>query len=428
MHRKSRFFSIIITVLIVIGIFAGIVAIADSNEINNFSASKSFSEKTFSDVNSGDWFYENVKMAYQYNLMVGNSDTTFNPNGNVKLSETITIAARMHSIYNNGSDSFQQQEPWYQPYVDYAKVNGILTFDIANYERAATRAEFAMILSKALPEIEFEKINDYHDGSIPDVRISDDYGSAVFMFYNAGILVGNDEFGTYAPQSNIKRCEVAAIVSRMVNRDIRVKRSTAIIPPSTETPPYSTIPGENPTPSSEQNPGSNSDPKPQIDPRPTPQSSEEDQPQPSSPEPSDSDNKEYMGTNPAFVIENTTANRGEKDVPVRVLIRNNPGIASLAMLVSYDNSLTLRSVEYNFDNAGQSIQPEKMTNPIKLLWISPFEDIGGDWTLATLYFDIAEDAMSGDKLISIVYDPDDVYNINEDSIAFETISGSIKVE
>lgn len=39
--------------------------------------------------------------------------------------------------------------------------------------------------------------------------------------YRAGILTGNDGFGTFTPDSNILRSEVAAIVTRMTERSAR---------------------------------------------------------------------------------------------------------------------------------------------------------------------------------------------------------------
>ena len=40
-------------------------------------------------------------------------------------------------------------------------------------------------------------------------------------FYRAGILTGSDAKGTFKPTSSIKRSEVAAILSRMYNENVR---------------------------------------------------------------------------------------------------------------------------------------------------------------------------------------------------------------
>ena len=54
----------------------------------------------FSDVTDSNWFAKDVKTAYELGLMNGKSDGVFDPNGNVTVAEGITMAARVHAIYN----------------------------------------------------------------------------------------------------------------------------------------------------------------------------------------------------------------------------------------------------------------------------------------------------------------------------------------
>lgn len=187
----------------------------------NFTEVKDFSESVFSDVTESDWFYDNVKSAYRYGLMVGMSENTFGPSRGVTIAETITIAARIHSLYHTGRDSFAQGNPWYQVYVDYAMDNAIIGEAYGDYNKSATRAEFADILYKSLPQEALQSINAVADDAIPDVKTGDAYAEAVYALYRAGILTGNDDQGTFAPVSGIQRSEVAAIVSRMVDGSLR---------------------------------------------------------------------------------------------------------------------------------------------------------------------------------------------------------------
>lgn len=41
------------------------------------------------------------------------------------------------------------------------------------------------------------------------------------MLYRAGVLAGSDKSGTFLPDANIKRCEVAAILTRMMDESAR---------------------------------------------------------------------------------------------------------------------------------------------------------------------------------------------------------------
>lgn len=54
----------------------------------------------FSDVADSAWYAENVKTAYELGFMNGKSEGKFDPNGNVTVVEAITMASRLHAIYN----------------------------------------------------------------------------------------------------------------------------------------------------------------------------------------------------------------------------------------------------------------------------------------------------------------------------------------
>lgn len=187
----------------------------------NFVRSKEFRREIFRDVKPKDWFYENVKSVYEYGLMEGKGESIFDPQKNITLGETITVAARLHSIYHFGQGDFPRgQSPWYTPYLEYARKNGIPT-DFSNFSKSAERWEFAVVLASAFPDEGFLSKNTVKDGAIPDVKNGDSYGTAVYKLYRAGILIGNDGVGTFAPKTFIKRGEVAAILSRMAEPKLR---------------------------------------------------------------------------------------------------------------------------------------------------------------------------------------------------------------
>jgi hypothetical protein len=189
----------------------------------NFLKIREYIPGQFTDVNEDAWYGFNdpnqkvIGRAYMYGLMEGNSSTTFNPTGNITIAEAVTVAARVHNIYNLGSGEFVQKSPWYQVYVDYAIVSGIIKagdFTDADLGRPATRAEMAYIFSRALPEGEFMAQNTVN--SLPDVNSGTPHYSAILMLYKAGVLAGNDDRGTLSPGSNITRAEAAAIISRVI--------------------------------------------------------------------------------------------------------------------------------------------------------------------------------------------------------------------
>ncbi len=191
-------------------------------KMDNFKKINNYSENKFKDVSTSAWYAENVKTAYEFGLITGSGKTTFEPNGNITIAETITIADRIYSIYTGDRYVFASNDVWYQSYVDYAVRCGIINENqFSNYDKFATRAEFASIISNALPKDEFNAINNIEMDCIPDISNNVEYATDVYMLYNAGILSGNDKAGTFSPYSYIQRSEVSAIITRMVDKKLR---------------------------------------------------------------------------------------------------------------------------------------------------------------------------------------------------------------
>ncbi len=194
-----------------------------TSSFSNFADKNEFSNKKFQDVPESAWYYENVKKAYQLGLMDGMSTGQFGPGGDLTVAQAIALAARLHSIYNTGTENFTQSGTWYQVYVDYCLENGIISasqFD--DYKRLATRAEFARLLAAAFPDEALTEINTVLNHSIPDIsELSWQESSAVYKLYRAGILTGKDAQGSFYPTTNITRAETAVLVTRMADPSLR---------------------------------------------------------------------------------------------------------------------------------------------------------------------------------------------------------------
>lgn len=109
----------------------------------------------------------------------------------------------------------------------------MISRDYTDYSAPATRAEFATIMSRALPLDEYVTINQI--SGIPDVPTWESYYDNVIRLYRAGILTGNDTSGIFSPNSYIERSAVAAIVSRMADRKLRVTFALSETPGSGST-------------------------------------------------------------------------------------------------------------------------------------------------------------------------------------------------
>ena len=204
----------------------GAIEITAGTEDVHFPRTKTYVQGQFTDVSSNNWFAGSVAEAYELGLMVGVSDTVFDPQGDVTIAQAVTMAARIHSIYSTGTEDMGQSAggAWYQPYLDYAYHNGIINYAYytCDVTQKATRAQFAEIFAHSLPDVALRAKNSVADNAIPDVSMASPFAEHVYKLYRAGILSGNDAIGTFSPASNITRAEAAALVSRMAESDNRV--------------------------------------------------------------------------------------------------------------------------------------------------------------------------------------------------------------
>lgn len=220
----KKIISLLLLTILSLSNFSVVLASPNDN-LSNFKKTQTFSDQ-FIDVVKSSWYYDSVKKAYEYAFMNGNSSTTFNPSGNILLSEVMAIAARLNSIYYNGESNFASSTPWYQSYVDYNKKNKIISsYESVNYRfsNKATREEFTYFIAKSLPESVFSEINSVEDNSIIDYQNTSKYSKEVYLLYRAGIIGGSDEKRSFKSTSYITRAEVAAILTRIVDTNSRVK-------------------------------------------------------------------------------------------------------------------------------------------------------------------------------------------------------------
>ena len=215
----------LLTALLTLAFSLVLVLPASASEPGLWNFQRSTEEyPPYTDVNEGSWYYTIVEDARALGLMQGRADGSFDPEGNVTLAETLALACRLNDIYNGGSGVFEQGAPWFQVYVDAATERGIWTGDAeTDYDAYAPRWQFASLLCVSLAEEALAAIKEVE--YLPDVPEDAPYAEAVLRLYRAGVLTGNDEYGTFLPDSPIRRSEVAAIVARMADPALRKSAS-----------------------------------------------------------------------------------------------------------------------------------------------------------------------------------------------------------
>lgn len=177
----------------------------------------------FTDVPEDAWYYGYVVDAYYNRIINGKTETVFDPDAGMTCGEAAKIAVSIHKIFNP-CELEPAEGPWYQQYVDYCYryqlIEKSVTFD---WEEPITRAQMAYIFANCDPFDEwYTDINDVPITDIPDVSTSTPFAYQILTLYNKGIAVG-DETMRFHPEEGIRRCEAAAIISRMMDWQSRIE-------------------------------------------------------------------------------------------------------------------------------------------------------------------------------------------------------------
>ena len=130
---------------------------------------------------------------------------------------------------------------------------------------------------------------------------------------------------------------------------------------------------------------------------------------------------------PQVIIGSVSASAGNT-VKIKISLKNNPGLASMKLVLTYANELTLTNIKYGSSLGGTAQQPQTKNSPVILNWFNGTENTYGDLEFAELTFILSDNAKPGDVIkITAEYNPEDVYNIDDNNIRFFVIDGYVAV-
>ncbi|HIS97820.1 MAG TPA: S-layer homology domain-containing protein, partial [Candidatus Scatomorpha pullistercoris] len=155
----------------------------------------------FTDVKSGDWFYDYVAYVYANGLMDGTSATTFEPNANMTRAMVWTIIARAEGVDTDGGAT------WYAKAQAWVVAKGIS--DGENPSAAITRQELVTMLWR----LSGEPVVNYTLTSPDAYAISGWAYEAMRWAVSEGIIEG-DDLGNLNPTANSTRAHAAAFMQR----------------------------------------------------------------------------------------------------------------------------------------------------------------------------------------------------------------------
>lgn len=229
---KRRMVSLLLAMVILAAVLPQTSSAA---EAEHFSPVRTYHGQ-FVDIDTSDWYYQNVTALYELGLTDGQGSTDlFSPSSDVTIAELLTMAARLRSLYEygdseKGPSAYQDAHSWYLPYVEYLQSLTIISTEFEEqYSQPATRAQVAHVLANALPASLFSPINEeivavgYASRRyIRDVTEYTPYQQDILTLYRWGILSGSDGTGSFRPEASIRRSEVSAMITRLVYSDLRI--------------------------------------------------------------------------------------------------------------------------------------------------------------------------------------------------------------
>ncbi len=133
-------------------------------------------------------------------------------------------------------------------------------------------------------------------------------------------------------------------------------------------------------------------------------------------------------TNPSIVVEGDIAAIGAT-VDVKVLIKNNPGVAGAKLTVSYNEKLELVSASSGeaFSNLYYT-RPNFYTSPCNFNWDSESGEVTEDGVVLNLKFIVLDDAEPDELLdVNVSYRYGDIYDENLESLKFDMVNGYVTV-
>ena len=177
-------------------------------------------ELPFVDVSGGDWFYDSVKYTYEKGIILGTSDTTFNPNTKLTRGMLVTILHRMDgkptpTSQNKFSDVSKSQ--YYYDAVIWATEKGIVHGygDGSKFgpDDNITRQDLAVIL-RNFAQYKGKNVNVTSDLSkFKDGNLVSDYAKTAMQWaVGKGVITGNNNGESLTPHANSTRAEASGMI------------------------------------------------------------------------------------------------------------------------------------------------------------------------------------------------------------------------
>lgn len=172
----------------------------------------------FVDVTEDKWYYDAVAYVYQQGIMVGMSETTFEPNTTVNRAQVVQMLYNLEGqpqVSGDSGFSDIRDGQWYAKAVAWASANDV----VAGYEdgtfrptRAVTREEFAQILYNYAKCKGYDLSASADLGKFPDSGQVSSWAETALGWANGNGLINGHDDGRLDPKGSTIRAQAASIL------------------------------------------------------------------------------------------------------------------------------------------------------------------------------------------------------------------------
>lgn len=180
-------------------------------------------ELPFEDVSESEWFYSVIKYVYENGIMVGTSDTLFEPNITVSRAMVVTTLWRIEGepLANQNNPFTDVNVDWYEEAIAWAAENKIVLGygdELFGPEDAVTREQMATILYRYAEYSGADVSAQNSLNGYTDAQLISSYALQSMQWANAMGLITGRTGTTLEPDGTATRAELAAVLCRYLTQ------------------------------------------------------------------------------------------------------------------------------------------------------------------------------------------------------------------
>ncbi len=170
--------------------------------------------RAFTDVERGEWYYNNVTEMTESGYLSGYADGTFRPSKAITRAELVSVVGRIAGLQSSAGQSTH----WADGLMRSALESGYYDWDEIpptgdTYDEPIPRQLAVKVVMKAfLPDMRGD-YNQVHSAVKDFSQLDGRYYDAVIAAYANGVIYG-DENGNINPKSSLTRAEACAVIMR----------------------------------------------------------------------------------------------------------------------------------------------------------------------------------------------------------------------